>query len=193
MITALVLALPRLVAGLLMTGHGLQKLTGWFDGRGLEGTEAMLTALRVRPAGWWAIVLAVAETFGGALMALGLFEPLGQIAVIAVLMVAIALVHVPKGLWNHDGGYEFPLLLAVIAVATAVAPIGASVDAARGIALPGWIVALAVIGAIVGVGLALASREEPLHGGLPRGRGQAIEHVRYVRYVGMRRIGRIGR
>lgn len=32
MITALVLALPRFVAGLLITGHGLQKLAGWFGG-----------------------------------------------------------------------------------------------------------------------------------------------------------------
>lgn len=186
MITALVLALPRLVAGLLMTGHGLQKLAGWFGGRGLAGTEAMLTSLRIRPASWWAIALALAETIGGTFMALGLFEPLGQIAVVAVLAVAIAVVHAPKGLWNQDGGYEFPLVLATVALATSLTPVGASLDAALGTTLPGWLVALAVIVAVTCAGLALASREERLH----RGARHAIE---YVRYVGRRRIHRIGR
>jgi putative oxidoreductase len=186
-ITALVLALPRLVAGLLMTGHGLQKLAGWFGGRGLAGTEAMLTSLRIRPASWWAIALALAETIGGTFMALGLFEPLGQIAVVAVLAVAIAVVHAPRGLWNQDGGYEFPLMLGTVAVATGLAPVGATLDVALGIALPGWLVVIAVITAVVCVGLALAARAEWLH----RGRRHAV--VESVRYARMRRIHRVSR
>lgn len=180
MVAALVLALPRFAAGLLMTGHGLQKLAGWLAGRGLTGTEAMLTALRARPARWWSVGLALAETVGGVLMAVGLVEPLGQIAVVAVLAAAIALVRAPKGLWNHNGGYEYPLLLAIVAIATGLAPAGASLDTALGIALPGWLATLAAIGAIAAVGLAVVSRQEWFHGRLYRGRRQVVGYVRYV-------------
>jgi len=31
----------RIVIGALFIGHGLQKLAGWFGGRGLAGTEGL--------------------------------------------------------------------------------------------------------------------------------------------------------
>jgi putative oxidoreductase len=72
MMTTFVLAVPRIVVGLLMAGHGLQKLAGWFGGSGLQGTAHLLDNLRVRGASRWAVALALAETIGGVLMALGL-------------------------------------------------------------------------------------------------------------------------
>ena len=52
----------RLVVGGLIAGHGLQKLTGSFDGPGLEGTEQMMGALDLHPARRQALAAAWTET-----------------------------------------------------------------------------------------------------------------------------------
>ncbi|MBO0732318.1 MAG: DoxX family membrane protein, partial [Acidimicrobiaceae bacterium] len=39
----------RTTVGGIMLGHGLQKLTGAFDGPGLEGTEEMMAAIGMYP------------------------------------------------------------------------------------------------------------------------------------------------
>jgi putative oxidoreductase len=154
MTTTFVLAAPRIVVGLLIAGHGLQKLAGWFGGPGLQGTAELLGNLRIRGASRWAMALALAETIGGALMALGLVQPLGQLVVASVLLVAIALVHWPKGLWNSNGGIEHPLVLATVALASATAPIGWSLDGTLGIAVPAWISLVAAIAmAVVALGV----------------------------------------
>ena len=116
MTTTFVLAVPRIVVGLLMAGHGLQKLAGWFGGSGLQGTADLLGNLHIRGASRWAVALALAETIGGVLMALGFLQPIGQLVVATVLLVAIALVHWPKGLWAANGGIEHPLVLATVAL-----------------------------------------------------------------------------
>ena len=53
MTTAFVLAAPRIVVGLLLAGHGLQKLAGWFGGPGLQGTADFLGSLRISAASLW--------------------------------------------------------------------------------------------------------------------------------------------
>ena len=39
----------RAVLGLLLAGHGSQKLFGWFDGPGPEGTSGFMEMLGLRP------------------------------------------------------------------------------------------------------------------------------------------------
>ena len=41
--------LLRVVLGGLMTGHGAQKLFGWWGGYGLDGTSAWLESMGLRP------------------------------------------------------------------------------------------------------------------------------------------------
>jgi putative oxidoreductase len=55
------LALPG-VLGPLFVGHGTQKLLGWFDGPGVEGTSGMMENLAMRPARRHAFAAGVAET-----------------------------------------------------------------------------------------------------------------------------------
>ena len=154
MTTTFVLAVPRIVVGLLMAGHGLQKLAGWFGGSGLQGTADLLGNLHIRGASRWAVALALAETIGGVLMALGFLQPIGQLVVATVLLVAIALVHWPKGLWAANGGIEHPLVLATVALVSATAPIGWSLDGMLGIAIPAWINLIAAIAmAVVALGV----------------------------------------
>ena len=46
----------RVVVGGLFIGHGTQKLFGWFEGNGLEGTGGWLHSLGYRPGERWAAV-----------------------------------------------------------------------------------------------------------------------------------------
>ncbi|HXG40470.1 MAG TPA: DoxX family protein, partial [Candidatus Limnocylindrales bacterium] len=127
------LAIPRVLVGLLMVGHGLQKLTGAFGGPGLAGWAGALDGMGIRPGRVWAPIVAFAETVGGALLALGLFGPIGSLLVAADLAVAILVVHLARGLWSQNGGYEYPLVLIAVAVAAAIAgPVDWTLDRVLG-------------------------------------------------------------
>jgi len=109
----------RVVLGLIMAGHGAQKLFGWWGGPGLRGVHGWLGSSRFR-GGWAPVALLVAsELGGGLLLALGLFVPFAALAVISVMFVAIATTHWRNGFWNGAGGYEFNLLILLGAAALA--------------------------------------------------------------------------
>lgn len=114
------LLLLRVVVGLLLVGHGLQKLTGWFGGPGREGNARFLASLGYRNTHGLTWVHGLAETIGGLLIAVGLLLPLAAAAVIAVMVNAAVAVHAPKGLWSQNGGYEYPLVLGVSSAALAL-------------------------------------------------------------------------
>ncbi len=131
------LLILRLALGLTFMGHGSQKLFGAFGGGGLAGTAGMMTHMGLRLPRFWALVVALSEFGGGLLVALGLLYPLGSLAIIAVMLVAILQVHGPKGFWNTKGGFEFPLLNLLTALALALIGPGAyALDPELGISLP---------------------------------------------------------
>ena len=109
------LLIIRVVLGLLLVGHGAQKLLGWFGGAGLRGTAGFFDSVGYRPGRRMAVLAGLAEVTGGALVALGLLTPLGAAIVIGTMFAAAA-VHSSHGLWNANGGYELPLLYAVTAL-----------------------------------------------------------------------------
>ena len=81
------------------------------------------------------------------LLALGLLTPLAAALVIAVMIVAIATVHLGKGIWASDGGFE--LNLVYIAVVFALAGVGAgdwSLDHALGLDVAGTDWAIGALG-----------------------------------------------
>jgi putative oxidoreductase len=135
--TALGLLILRLVVGLIITGHGAQKLFGWWGGPGMNGWTQSVTRLRIRPAQPWAWIAALAEFGGGLLFAVGFLSPLGSLAIAGSMLVAIATVHLPRGFWVTKGGYEFNLALIAAAAAIALTGPGAySLDQALRISLP---------------------------------------------------------
>ena len=154
------LLILRVVVGLILAGHGAQKLFGWWGGQGMEGWTQMVAKLRIRPAQPWAWVAALAEFGGGILLALGFLSPLGNLAIAGSMLVAIATVHLPRGFWITKGGYEFNLaLLAAVAALALTGPGAYSLDAALRIQLPEPLTLLVgTILLIVGVAVTLATR-----------------------------------
>lgn len=153
----------RVAIGVLVLGHGLQKLTGWFGGPGLAGWSHMLEEMGYRRPRALAWLHAAAESLGGLLLAVGLLTPLAVAAVVGVMLNAIVVAHGRNGLWVQDGGYEYPLALALVAAGVAVAGPGAwSVDAWA--ALPtsaGWGVAGIVAGLVVGLAVLVLGHRAP--------------------------------
>ena len=138
------IAILRAVVGGLFIGHGLQKLTGAFGGYGLEGTAGGFEQMGLKPGKVHATAAGVAETGGGALLVAGLATPLAVSALTGTMTVAIHKVHLAKGPWNSNGGYEYnAVLIAALFAITADGPGALALD--RREWGTGW--ALAALGA----------------------------------------------
>ncbi len=158
----------RLVVGLLVAGHGAQKLFGWFGGHGITGTTGWLGSIGFRPARLWAWVAGLSEFGGGVLFALGLLTPLGSVGIASAMLTAIVRAHWPK-VWATERGFELPLTYLVVALVVGVTGPGVySVDAALRTALPPNLAVLSVVVALAGwvVGLMLSAPRpaQPPHG-----------------------------
>jgi putative oxidoreductase len=118
----------------IFAAHGAQKLFGSFGGPGLKGTAAFFDQLGIRPGRPMAILAGLAEFAGGILVAVGLLTPLVAVALIAVMAVAVLKVHLKNGFFAQNGGYEFNLALAGMALTLLLAGAGAlSLDSVLGI------------------------------------------------------------
>jgi len=128
------LLIIRLVIGGLLFAHGTQKLFGWYGGYGLDGTGGFFASLGFRPGRRMALIAGVSEAGGGALLVLGLFTPLGAAMILGTMIAAATSVHAPHGLWATNGGYELPIVNALVATGLAFTGAGsASIDHAVGI------------------------------------------------------------
>src|SRR5215467_6379786 len=146
----------RLALGLLMAGHGAQKLFGWFGGYGIAGTGGFFESLGFRPGRAFAAMAGLSEFAGGLLLALGFLGPIGPALVISVMIVAAITVHVGNGVFVATNGIEVPVLYAVGSAALALTGYGAySLDAAFGLdALwtPAFVWAVLAIGVLGATG-----------------------------------------
>jgi putative oxidoreductase len=148
------LLLLRLVVGLTLAAHGGQKLFGWFGGPGLDGTGQFFTMLGFPPGRRHALMAGLGETGGGLLLALGLLTPAAAALIFSVMLVAVLSVHIKKGFFGQNGGYEYNLVLATAALALAfTGPGRLSLDALLKHSLSGvcWGVAAFVVGIVGGL------------------------------------------
>lgn len=150
------LLLLRVVAGLLIAGHGVQKVSFRLGGSGLAGGTAEFRGDGFRGGKLTALAAGGTQIGAGLMLALGLLTPLAGAGVMGVMTVALT-VKWPHGLWVQHDGYEYPLVLIVIGAVLAATGSGQwSLDGALGLAhWPLWWLPVAVV---AGVGGGLATR-----------------------------------
>lgn len=135
----------RLALGFIMLPHGAQKLLGWFGGSGYSGTVGFFESqLGLPPVVTLLVILT--ESVGALLLILGLGGRFAAAALMGNMLGAILLVNLQNGFFWTEQGYEFPLMIILIAAVTLVRGSGAwSVDrlltsgasaVARGSAVP---------------------------------------------------------
>jgi uncharacterized membrane protein YphA (DoxX/SURF4 family) len=79
----------RVALGLVMMGHGSQKLFGAFGGGGLSQTAGFFGQIGIVPEYFWAVVVAVVETFGGLLVLIGLLTRVAGLLIAITMFVAM--------------------------------------------------------------------------------------------------------
>jgi putative oxidoreductase len=126
--------LLRLVLGLVILPHGLQKTAGWFGGYGFDATMGYFGSIGI-PALFGFLAIA-AESAGAIALIAGIGTRIAAFGVLSVMSVAALLQHRAYFFMNWSGqqageGFEYHLLAGVIALAVMIAGAGRwSVDRA---------------------------------------------------------------
>ena len=120
----------RLMAGSVFVFHGSQKLLGLFGGHGIAGTAGWMESLGIPFPTLSASLAGGAELLGGLALLTGLFARAASVPLAFTMLVGALTAH--SGFDAAQGGMEFPLVLAAIALAIGLAGPGRlSVGAGR--------------------------------------------------------------
>lgn len=129
------LLVARVVLGMVIAGHGAQKLLGWFGGFGFEGTMGFFTGTIGLPY-LLALLIILAESIGMIALVFGFATRVLAVALIPIMVGAIVTTHGQVGFFmNWFGsqageGYEFHLLVIALSAVMALNGAGAySLDA----------------------------------------------------------------
>jgi putative oxidoreductase len=97
----------RVATGLVFAMHGYQKLTQM----GIDGVSGFLSSLGFPLPMAFAFILIAVELVGGIALILGAFTRITAKLCAIVALVALVTVHLSKGFFISNGGYEFILLI----------------------------------------------------------------------------------
>jgi putative oxidoreductase len=109
------LLLARLVLGVVLVAHGLQKVL-----QGVSATAQGFGQMGVPLPEAAAVFAMAAEIGAGTLLVLGLLTPLAGVLAAVVLAGAIVFAHLGNGIFAADGGWELAASLGVGALVLAV-------------------------------------------------------------------------
>ncbi|MFF0449967.1 DoxX family protein [Streptomyces sp. NPDC004609] len=139
------LLLLRLAVGLLIAGHGVQKVSHLLGGDGLAGGTEEFRRDGFRGGRLTAVAAGGSQIGAGLSLSAGLLTPLAAMAAMGVMTVA-GTVKWSKGLWVQHDGYEYPLVLVVVSASLALTGPGRwSVDHVVGVTpWPVWIAVVAI-------------------------------------------------
>lgn len=99
------LTVLRVVVGVVMAAHGLQKV---MDPSQFQGH---LTQMGFPMPSVLTYLTIAGELFGGLGLIVGLLTPIAAFGVACVMGVAVLAVHLKHGLFAANGGFEYPLVL----------------------------------------------------------------------------------
>ncbi|MDI9883712.1 DoxX family protein [Streptomyces sp. HNM0645] len=150
------LLILRLMAGLLIAGHGVQKVSFRLGGSGLAGGIEEFRHDGFRGGSLTALAAGAGQICSGLLLAAGAVTPLAAAGAIGVMTVALT-VKWPNGLWVQRDGYEYPLVLITVAAALAFTGPG-RLSADRALDLLPWPAWWPVTAVVVGTAAGLATR-----------------------------------
>lgn len=110
-----VLPLLRAGLGIILIAHGCQKLFGMFGGMGLNANAALFQRLGYSPGMFWGTLVGCTETFGGALLVIGLFTRPAALSVVIFMIFSIHFTSA-KGFFWSQGGMEYSILILLVAL-----------------------------------------------------------------------------
>ncbi len=111
----------RLGLGIVMFPHGMQKVLGWFGGKGLAESYHGFTSMGMP--GVVAILVILAESAGSLGLIVGCLTRVGAFGLLCNMIGAVVLVHAKNGFFmNWSGqqgaeGFEYHLLAIAISLA----------------------------------------------------------------------------
>ena len=133
-----VVAIARLLLGIVFFAHGAQKMLGWFGGYGFTGTMGFFTQQLHIPAPF-AFLAISAEFFGGLGLIVGFLTRIAAFGILCNMVVAVMTVHIHNGFFmNWTGqqkgeGFEYHILALALLLVVLVKGAGAlSIDRALG-------------------------------------------------------------
>ena len=125
-----IVAIARIVLGIIFFAHGAQKMLGWFGGPGLASSMRTFTE-HVHLPSTLAFLVIAGEFFSGIGLIIGLFSRIAALVIALTMVGAIATVHFRFGLFlNWFGsqkghGIEYHLLAIALALVVVVKGAGA--------------------------------------------------------------------
>jgi putative oxidoreductase len=151
------LLILRVVLGGFVAAHGIQKMTHLWGGGGLAGATREFRDDGFAGGAVTALMAGGTQIAAGFGVGVGLLTPLAAAGIIGVMTVATT-VKLKVGFWAQDGGFEYPLFLALLAdVLVWTGPGRFSVDRAAGLTAD-WNIWVSVGATVVGFGAALLMR-----------------------------------
>lgn len=120
--------LVRVTAGAFLVPHGAMKLFG-----GMEGLIGWFGQIGFEPAALLAWYVALLEFAGGILLAVGFMTRIVAAQLVGFMAVAAFAIHWGNGFLWTEGGFEYPLMWGIVALAILIRGGGEfSVDAILG-------------------------------------------------------------
>jgi len=101
----------RLGVGVMFFAHGLQMAFGMMGGPGVQGFSKYLSSLGMAAALFWAYIAAYSVLIGGLFLIFGIFVRISSIILIIFMVVAILKVHLSKGFFISNGGFEYNFIV----------------------------------------------------------------------------------